>query len=93
MVGNWIFPHPSDDRLQVFEEKIDYRFTDRLLAREALQSPNSSNEDGNRTFALIGDKVIDLVIVTTGRKNNKTRSKHTPWLLYLISLAYDFDSE
>ncbi|KAK4865591.1 hypothetical protein LT330_009379 [Penicillium expansum] len=59
MVGNWIFPHPSDERPQVFEEKIDYKFTDH----------------GNRMVALIGDKFIDLVIVTTGRKNNKTRSE------------------
>lgn len=47
-----IFPLPSDEELQVLEQKINYTFANRALLREALQSPNKYNEDGNRTLAL-----------------------------------------
>ncbi|OQE13348.1 hypothetical protein PENFLA_c049G04143 [Penicillium flavigenum] len=73
-----IFPHPSDEELQVLEQ-INYTFANRALLREALQPPNKCNEDGNKTLALVGDKVLDLVIVASGRDRNKTRG----WNAYL----------
>ncbi|KAJ5597380.1 hypothetical protein N7537_007464 [Penicillium hordei] len=38
MVGRYIFPAPSDEALQVFEEKINYPFGNDALPREALQA-------------------------------------------------------
>ncbi|KAJ5374595.1 hypothetical protein N7517_006601 [Penicillium concentricum] len=55
---------PSDEELQVFEEKINYHFTNRLLIREALQTCNGLNQDGNKTLAMIDDAIVHLVIVT-----------------------------
>ncbi|KAJ5477728.1 hypothetical protein N7530_003237 [Penicillium desertorum] len=52
-----IFLLPSDEELQVLEQKIN-----RALLREALQPPNRYNEDGNKSLTLVGDKVLDLVI-------------------------------
>jgi ribonuclease-3 len=71
-----IFLLPSDEELQFLEQKINYAFVNRALLREALQPPNRYNEDGNKSLALVGDKVLDLVIVTSGRDRNKTRGKH-----------------
>jgi ribonuclease-3 len=75
MVGHYLFSLPSDDELEDFEKKINYRFIDRALLREALQASAAWNEDGNKTLALIGDRVLDLVIVISGRKKNKPRGK------------------
>ncbi|KAJ5203429.1 hypothetical protein N7449_005508 [Penicillium cf. viridicatum] len=75
MVGRYIFALPSDEELQVFEEKINYSFANNALLREALQVPNGSNGDGNKKIALIGDIILDLVIVTSGYDKNKTRGE------------------
>jgi ribonuclease-3 len=75
MVGRYLFPLPSDDELEDFESMINYRFIDRTLLREALQASSALNEDGNKTLALVGDRVLDLVIVISGRTKNKPRGK------------------
>ncbi|KAJ5779748.1 hypothetical protein N7457_007468 [Penicillium paradoxum] len=56
----------SDDRVQILEDKIGYHFTSRDLLREALQSSNGVNGDANKNLALIGDAVIDTVLVIHG---------------------------
>ncbi|CAG8905856.1 unnamed protein product [Penicillium egyptiacum] len=74
MVGRHIYLFlPSDAELEDFEKKIKYRFSNRALIREALQASSAVNEDGNKTLALIGDKLLDVVIVTSGRSKNKIR--------------------
>lgn len=94
MVGHCVFPFlPSDEELQLFEEKIKYRFTDRIWARKALQTSCAFNEDGNKTLAMIGDPILDLVIVDYGHKENKTRGKHFAHTGYFISRTYDFGSD
>ncbi|OQE13366.1 hypothetical protein PENFLA_c049G05728 [Penicillium flavigenum] len=75
MVGRYLFPLPSDEELEDLEEKINYRFNDRALLREALQASAAWNKDGNKTLALVGDKVLDLVIVISGRTKNKPREE------------------
>lgn len=75
MVGRYIFPLPSDEELQVFKEKINYSFANDALLREALQASSGFNGDGNKRLALIGDIILDLVIVISGREKNKTRGK------------------
>lgn len=75
MVGRYICALPSDEELQVFEEKINYSFTNYTLSREALQVSNGFNGDGNKDLALIGDSILDLIIVISGRKKNKTKGK------------------
>ncbi|KAJ5505379.1 hypothetical protein N7453_004336, partial [Penicillium expansum] len=59
--------------LLVFEKKINYNFANRALLREALQGSNALNGDGNKTLALIGVRVLGLVIVASGWNKNKTR--------------------
>lgn len=93
MVGRCIFALPSDEELQVFEEKINYSFTDYILSREALQVSSGFNGDGNKKLALIGDRILDLIIVTSGRNKNKTRGKRFPGyfiLLYFMGLPFRF---
>ncbi|KAF7525649.1 hypothetical protein PCG10_004640 [Penicillium crustosum] len=75
MVGRYICALPSDEELQVFEEKINYSFTNYTLSREALQVSNGFNGDGNKGLALIGDSILDLIIVISGRKKNKTKGE------------------
>jgi hypothetical protein len=75
MVGRYLLPLPSDDEIEVLEKKIQYRFVDRELLREALQASTDRNQDGNKTLALFGDLVLDLVLAISGRKENKPRGK------------------
>lgn len=87
MVGRY-FSSPSDDEIEVLEKKIRYRFVDRELLREALQASAAWNEDGNKNLALIGDRVLGLVLAISGRKENKPRGK----CLALASLISSTDS-
>ncbi|CAI7572302.1 unnamed protein product [Penicillium glandicola] len=67
---------PSDEQLQVLEEKIGYRFKNRALARKAFQSANSSRDsDGNKILAMAGDEVHRLVIISHGCNKSKTREQ------------------
>lgn len=100
MVGRYILALPSDEELQVFEKKINYSFTDYVLLREALQASSGFNGDGNKKLALIGDRILDLIIVTSGRNKNKTRSKRfipvtslyfTSWTYALIRRNQQYD--
>ncbi|KAJ5231109.1 hypothetical protein N7489_011817 [Penicillium chrysogenum] len=75
MVGRYLLPLPSDDEIEVLEKKIQYRFVDRELLREALQASTDRNQDGNKTLAFFGDLVLDLVLAISGRKENKPRGK------------------
>lgn len=79
MVGLYIFALPSlpsDEDLQVLEEKIHYSFANDALLREALQVPSGFNGDGNKRLALIGIKIIGLNLASSGRNKNKTIGKH-----------------
>lgn len=88
MVGRHLFPLSSDDEIEDFEKKIQYRFIDRALLREALQASAPWNNDGNKILALVGDRVLDLVIVISGRKRNKPRGKCVwPWLVLFYRLT------
>ncbi|CAI7653269.1 unnamed protein product [Penicillium palitans] len=80
MVGRYIFALsslPSDEDLNVFEEKIHYSFANKALLREALQVPSGFNGDGNKRLALIGDKILGLILARSGRNENKTKGKTT----------------
>ncbi|OQE43642.1 hypothetical protein PENCOP_c003G03419 [Penicillium coprophilum] len=66
MAGLIIPCQPSDEDLQVLEMKSHYRFTNRLLIREALQASSGFNQDGHKTLAMIGDSILRLVLVTHG---------------------------
>ncbi|KAJ5961551.1 hypothetical protein N7501_006492 [Penicillium viridicatum] len=88
MVGRYIFPLPSDEELQIFEEKITYSFANDALSREALQASSGFNGDGNKKLALIGDKILDLAIATSGRNRNKTREEISKMIAQRASNAY-----
>ncbi|KAJ5941932.1 hypothetical protein N7516_002100 [Penicillium verrucosum] len=88
MVGHYIFPLPSDEELQVFEKKINYSFANDALLREALQVSSGFNGDGNKKLALIGDTILDLVIVTLGCDKNKTRGEISITIQQRASNAY-----
>ena len=72
-LGRYIFQLPSNEELQVLEQKINYSFSNRTLLREALQTPSRVNEDGNKNLAMVGNAIIRLVIVNYGLKEKKTR--------------------
>lgn len=95
MVGHYIFPLPSDEDLQVFEKKTNYSFANDTMLREALQVSSGFNGDGNKKLALIGDVILELVIVILGRDKNKTRGKRFTivTLVYFTSRTYDFGSD
>ncbi|KAJ6148999.1 hypothetical protein N7471_000198 [Penicillium samsonianum] len=89
MEGHRVFPFlPSDEELQLFEEKIKYRFTDRIWARKALQTSSAFNEDGNKTLAMIGDAILRLVIVDHGHQEKKTRGEISNMITRKASNAY-----
>ncbi|KGO73438.1 hypothetical protein PITC_085760 [Penicillium italicum] len=75
MVGRYIYPHLSDENLQVFETKINYHFVNRDLLRKALEACSGFNGDGNKRLALIGDSILHLVLVTSGLSKNKSRAQ------------------
>ncbi|CAG8103747.1 unnamed protein product [Penicillium nalgiovense] len=88
MVGRHLFPLSSDDEIEDFEKKIQYRFIDRALLREALQASAPWNNDGNKILALVGDRVLDLVIVISGRKRNKPRGEISEMIKQRAGNAY-----
>ena len=75
MIGRYLLSLASDDNFDELEEKIDYYFSDHELLREALQASAPWNQEGNKPFAMVGNSVLDLGIVTSGRTKNKTRGK------------------
>lgn len=103
MVGLYIFALPSlpsDEDLQVLEEKIHYSFANDALLREALQVPSGFNGDGNKRLALIGIKIIGLNLASSGRNKNKTIGKRftlaislyfIPWTYALIRRNHQND--
>ncbi|KAJ5781841.1 uncharacterized protein N7518_010324 [Penicillium psychrosexuale] len=74
-LGRYIFQLPSDEELQVLEQKINYSFSNRTLLREALQPATWVNEDGNKKLAMVGNSIMRLVIVNHGLKEKKTRGQ------------------
>ncbi|CDM37817.1 Ribonuclease III domain [Penicillium roqueforti FM164] len=88
-LGRYIFQLPSDEELQVLEQKINYSFSNRTLLREALQPATWVNEDGNKKLAMVGNSIMRLVIVNHGLKGKKTRGmcfSHTGY--YFTNLRF-----
>ncbi|KAI3556538.1 hypothetical protein CABS01_03676 [Colletotrichum abscissum] len=68
----------QDDQLNRAEHILDYRFNTRSLLLESLQTPGSgvrtagdrSIIDGNKTLALLGDKVLGFLLVEAMVREN-----------------------
>lgn len=70
--------HPTsfeDEKLAKAEEIICYQFTNRLGLRQALQLADSIHQNGNKDLALLGDTVIELILIKEGLRRHATRGK------------------
>ncbi|KAJ5533356.1 RNAse III [Penicillium frequentans] len=70
--------HPisfEDEKLAKAEEIICYQFTNQLGLREALQLADSIHQNGNKDLALLGDTVIELILVKEGLRRHATRGQ------------------
>lgn len=70
--------HPDsleDRKLAKAEGIISYQFINPLALREALQLADNINQGGNKNLALLGDTVIQLILVMEGRRRRATRGK------------------
>lgn len=88
MVGRIIFQLPSDSKLQVLEELIGYCFTDRDRLREALHLANGMNGEANKSLAMIGDRILGLVLVEQGYDRNESKGKRIDPTSHLSSQTY-----
>lgn len=65
----------QDGKVLDAENIIGYQFTDRLQLRQALHLADSIHQDGNKYPALLGDTVIELVLVKEGLRRHATRGE------------------
>ncbi|PYH91187.1 ribonuclease III [Aspergillus ellipticus CBS 707.79] len=78
----------EDGKMEITENIISYRFTDRLQLRQALQLADSIHQNGNKNLALLGDTVIKLVLVKEGLRRHATRGRISNILSEKASNAY-----
>lgn len=64
---------PEEGQLLAVEELIGFRFTNRYWLLEALQAAGLINRDGNKKLAIIGDKVLGLILALEGYARNEAR--------------------
>ncbi|KAH1404471.1 hypothetical protein KXW53_002198 [Aspergillus fumigatus] len=66
---------PEEGQLLAVEELIGFRFTNRYWLLEALQAAGLINRDGNKKLAIIGDKVLGLILALEGYARNEARER------------------
>jgi ribonuclease-3 len=66
---------PEEGQLQAVELLIGFRFTNRYWLLEAPQAAGFINREGNKKLAIIGDKVLGLVLALEGYPRNEARGE------------------
>lgn len=66
------------DCVEQMFERLGYQFTNRELVRLSLTAAGaeSSNHDGNRRLALVGQAIINLVVIYDGYGDLLSRGRY-----------------
>ncbi|KAG2000849.1 hypothetical protein GB937_010768 [Aspergillus fischeri] len=78
----------EEGQLQAVEELIGFRFTNRHWLLEALQAAGLINRDRNKKLAIIGDKVLGLVLALEGYARNQSRERISNVICQIASNSY-----
>lgn len=57
---------PTPEQLQRLQDALGYKFRDPELLRQACVHPGSTGEGNNDRLALLGDRVLDLIVLQQG---------------------------